>query len=201
MAWAGAGPRLREVGPVWAVRCDAACRRGGWSALFVVLGLLLLLPSNLLFVSSTLDATRTNNRAKVYQALMPPFYLPEAELQAIEWMGDNLPPDAVIGCLPMVGSYLPGLIGRTVYCGHWAETIHFADKLQAYSRFLKEPGLAAEKVAFLRQAGITHLYFGAYELEHTGGQLPQFPHLERVYPPAQEEALALPALLRLLPVQ
>jgi len=179
--WATAA-RYRQAGPTWSVRCDHACRRQDLVPWLTLLGVLLLAPSNLLFVSGTLAALRDNNAGK-WSVAMPPFWLPTAESEALDWLAANLPDDAVVGCLPYVGSYIPGRCGRTVYCGHWAETIGFRDKLVALSKFYRDPGKAADKVAFLRDAGITHLYYGGWELAHVAGQLPQLPALELIYPP------------------
>lgn len=179
--WATAA-RYRQAGPTWSVRCDHACRRQSLVPWLALTGVIVLLPSNLLFVSSTLAALQNNNAAKWSKA-MPPFWVPTAESEALDWLAANLPPDAVIGCLPYIGSYIPGRCGRTVYCGHWAETIEFGRKLGALSDFYRAPGPAATKVAFLREAGITHLYYGAWELAHVEQQLPQIPALEMIYPP------------------
>jgi len=149
--WATAA-RYRQAGPTWSVRCDHACRRQDLVPWLTLLGVLLLAPSNLLFVSGTLAALRDNNAGK-WSVAMPPFWLPTAESEALDWLAANLPDDAVVGCLPYVGSYIPGRCGRTVYCGHWAETIGFRDKLVALSKFYRDPGKAADKVAFLRERG------------------------------------------------
>lgn len=173
--------RLREVGAVWAVRADQVCRRGAWVTPLLWLGLVALVPSNLLFVQDTVVAVRRNNEAKL-GAAMPPFYVSDAEWRAIRWMGEYLPSDAVIGCLPWIGNYLPGRIGRTVYCGHWAETIDFSEKFKAFAGFLREAESAQEKMKFLQDSRIGYVYFGEFEHLFTGGQLPQLPQLERIYP-------------------
>ena len=179
--WATAS-RYAQSGSTWAVRCDHACRRQELVPLLAIVGLVALVPSNLVFVTSTLDALRTNNAAKI-PAFMPPFWLPAAESEALVWIGQHLPEDAVIGCWPLVGSYIPGRCGRTVYCGHWAETIDFGQKIQALNDFYQAPAKAAEKLAWLREAGITHLYYGGWELASNEHQLPQLPALEMIYPP------------------
>ncbi len=193
MAWLATWPRLQEVGPVWPVRADVACRRTGWTSAVAVLGLLLLMPSNWLFVQSTLTAISQNNQAKVYAALMPPFYVAEAEWQAMDWISRELPREAVIACLPTIGSYLPGRADRTVYCGHWAETIDFGRKLRAFRDFLAEPATAAQRMQFLRSNGITHVYYGSYEQAVARGELPQIPELKRVYPYGEETGERPPA--------
>ncbi len=187
IAWLATWPRLRGVGPVFAVRADLVCRRAAWSTPVALFGLVLLAPSNILFVASTLEATANNNQQKVYAALMPPFAIPDGEWTALLWMHDNLPKEAVVACLPMVGNYLPGRAARTAFLGHWAETIGFGDKVRAFSQFLKEPGTAQQKVAFLHDHRITHLYLGYYEQKFTAGQWPQLPELQLVYPEGELE--------------
>ncbi|NUQ01880.1 MAG: hypothetical protein HUU35_18705, partial [Armatimonadetes bacterium] len=203
LAWLVSWPAYREHGAAWAIRADAACRRNGYLRPLAILGAALLMPSNLLFVQHSLAQVTSDSQTKVLAALMPPFYLPEAEWKAFDWMRQKLPREAVVGCLPLAGSYLPGRIGRTVYCGHWAETIDFPKKVSALTWFYRDPASAKEKVGFLREAGITHVYFGAYELQLARGQLPRMPALKLVYPARLPAPPELPpvAIYQVLPAE
>lgn len=184
---------------LWGVRRDLAMRRRAWLSPTLLVGLFVLMPSNILFVQSTLDALQTNNAAK-RQAWMPPFRIPQSDYQALLWLRDEVD-DGVVLCLPPIGSYLPGIAGQTVYLGHWAETIRFAGpegKLQSAARFFRAAGTAVEKTTFLRDNGITHVYYGSYERLYTDGLLPRLPALREVYPAAGGEQSGPVRIFRVL---
>jgi hypothetical protein len=182
VAYGATLPEIRRHGRIRQVLEDLAARRAAWLRPLLAAGLLLLMPSNLVFVADSLDNVASNNQEKTQRALMPPFCLPEVDMEAIAWLDHNLPPDAVILCLPLVGNYLPGLTGRRVYVGHWAETIDFGRKLGEYQHFMRGGGSAQEKAQWLRDNGITYVYYGWYEHNWTENQRPLLPGLERVYP-------------------
>ncbi|MCC7492282.1 MAG: hypothetical protein IT204_08060 [Fimbriimonadaceae bacterium] len=184
--------RLATVGAVWAVRADLACRRATAQRQLALLGLLALLPSNVLFVMASVEAVHHNNAAKLQAALMPPFYLPQAEVEAWDWMRQHLPRDAVVACLPTVGSYLPGRAGFTVYCGHWAETIGFGEKLRELNAVLQDPAGNLPGLLKLSESGVTHLYYGTYELGSY--RLPKLAQCKLVYPARLPVAPDLPAV-------
>jgi len=182
VAWQATAPQLREFGRAWPVLADLAARRLAWQKPITLLLLAALAPSNLLFVMSTLDNVNRNNVDKVH-VLMPPFSLPQVDLAALDWLKRNSGRDSVVLCMPLVGNYVPALIGRTVYVGHWAETINYGAKLTEYAAFMKGDGSADEKTAWLRDNRIEFVFYGTYESAWTDGQRPQLPALERVYPP------------------
>ena len=61
---------------------------------------------------------------------MPPYTLSRDDVACALWLRDEGEPGAV-GCLSMLGSYLPGMTGRKVWVGHWAETLRFPSKLNS----------------------------------------------------------------------
>lgn len=184
IAWLPTLSRYRAIGWVWPVRADLACRRRVWVVPSAVVGLLALTPSTFLFVDSTLTNVAENNAAKL-PVFMPPFRIPEADYQALLWMRDNLPAEAVVLCLPWVGNYLPRLAARRVYVGHWAETISYGEKLKKVVTFFQDPEPDAVKYGFLARAGITHLYYGSFERAALGRDPPALRELERIYPPRE----------------
>ncbi|MBI5832934.1 MAG: hypothetical protein HZB16_11605 [Armatimonadetes bacterium] len=192
VAWQATAPQMRKYGRAWPVLADMAARRLAWQKPLTTLILAALMPSNLLFVLSTLDNVRTNNQEKI-SVLMPPFSLPQTDLAALAWLKRNSERDSVVLCMPLVGNYVPALIGRTVYVGHWAETINYGTKLNEFAAFMKGDGSADDKTAWLRENRIAYLFMGTYETAWTDGQHPQLPVLERVYPPEGKlAALELP---------
>ncbi len=182
VALGASAQQLRQYGRAHPVLADIAARRLAWQGPLTLLLLFVLMPSNLVFVGSTLANLRTNNLDKI-GVLMPPFSLPQVDLAALGWLGKNSDRKSVVLCMPLVGNYVPSLIGRTVYVGHWAETINYGTKLNEFARFMKGDGSADEKTQWLRDNRIDYLYCGTYETAWTDGQIPSLPALERVYPP------------------
>jgi len=73
------------------------------------------------------------------------------------------PPGSVILSSSLLGSYIPGLSGRRVYIGHWAETIDFQPKLSLAVRIFQSATPENVRRALLERAGITHILYGPYE--------------------------------------
>lgn len=150
-----------------------------WRRGLLTLGVLALMPSNAFFVWANGHDLLTNNTDPERRTL-PPYYLDEAEYQCFQWLQRHSEPDALILCVPQLGSYIPPLIGRRVYLGHWAETIRFADKIEQFRRFLDEETNATWKERFLRDNGIDYLLLPSWEGRRLATTLPG---LERVFAP------------------
>jgi hypothetical protein len=85
-------------------------------------------PSSAYFLGARCLATVAENNQSRQQVLMPPYTLSRDDLAAARWLREHARRDDAILCLPFLGSYLPGLTGRKVYIGHWAETLRFAEE-------------------------------------------------------------------------
>ncbi len=59
-----------------------------------------------------------------------PFYLRESHLRLMQWLAQHARPDEGILCHYALGNYLPVLIGRKVFLGHWAGTYRVRQKLR-----------------------------------------------------------------------
>ncbi len=93
--------------------------------------ILACLPSAAYFlVGRCMDSVVTNNMNRASAAFMPPYTLSRDDVACALWLRDEGEPGAV-GCLSMLGSYLPGMTGRKVWVGHWAETLRFPSKLNS----------------------------------------------------------------------
>lgn len=101
--------------------------------------LLACLPSSAYFlVGRCMASVANNNLDRVASALMPPYTLHDDDVACALWLRDS-GGDGAVGCLPMLGSYLPGITGRKVWVGHWAETLRFRSKLNAAVALLVTP--------------------------------------------------------------
>jgi hypothetical protein len=96
-----------------------------------------------------------------------PAYWPEANFQVLAWLGANTPRDAAVLCFPLNGVFVPGFAGRSVYAGHFGETPRFAERFPEVRRFYARAD-GAERRAFIRRHGITHVLWGPAEREFAG---------------------------------
>jgi len=138
------------VEPLWRVARD---RRALWIGALLVL---VTVPSNLLFVNRALVDLRTNNRA-YFSNLMPPLYLRPDQRGALDWLDGEAMQSDLLLCNSFLGSYAPSLAGCRVYVGHWAETLHFQQKLGKLAWFLRADTPDANREAFCREEGITYV--------------------------------------------
>jgi hypothetical protein len=158
----------------------ARVKRAGALAIAAAV-LAVMLPSNVLFTGRALGDLRTNNAAYLAN-LMPPLYLRADQHSALEWLNEQADFEDVVLCSSFLGSYAPGLAGTRVYLGHWAETIHFREKLAAYARFLRADTDEVKRREFIREHGITYvlkdesIYDEVFHLSSEGDALPTFDH-------------------------
>ena len=163
-------------------------------ALFAATALVaVMLPSNILFVGRALHDLRTNNTAYIGN-VMPPLYLRADQRAALAWLDDHADRRDVLLCNSFLGSYAPSLAGTRVYLGHWAETLHFREKLAEYSRFLLADTGDAGREALVRREGITYvlrdhsIYDEVFHLSPEGESVPAFePGRAHWLAPAHEE--------------
>lgn len=152
----------------------------GWRKGAFFLTLLLTLPSQWLCLLENWNDLLDNARSK-RPFWTPPPYLLQAERDALLWLKENTPPEAVVLCSPLLGNYVPPLAGRRVYVGHWAETLNFIEKQRETVRFFNvlEPWRLKER--FLRRAGITHVLLGEMEEELNEAYVEALPCLREVW--------------------
>jgi uncharacterized membrane protein SirB2 len=135
----------------------------------------LLSVSSLQFAAWCLDNAQDNNRARA-NVLMPPLYLAPGDAAALRYL--NTSPatrESAVLSLTFLGNYVPRETGRTVYLGHWAETLHYGQKLGQATRFFGIGGrgqmTADEAQAWLRENRIGIVIIGSYE-QQLGATLP-----------------------------
>jgi hypothetical protein len=94
-----------------------------------------------------------------------PFFRPESELQAMQWLKENSTADEVVLAAYWSGSYIPFYSGNRVVVGQRYETVHFADKRQDVERFFSDTADAGWRRQFLRDQGATFVFVGPAERE------------------------------------
>jgi hypothetical protein len=135
----------------------------------------LLSLSSLQFAAWCLGNAQDNNRARA-NVLMPPLYLAPGDAAALRHL--NTAPatrERAVLCLTFLGNYVPRETGRTVYLGHWAETLHYGEKLGQVTRFFGIGGqgqmTADQAQTWLRENRIGIVVIGSYE-QQLGATLP-----------------------------
>jgi len=110
-----------------------------------------------------------------------PLFRPRAEVAAMDWLRANARPEDVVLAAYYTGSYLPLRAGTRTFLGHYYETIHFQDKMRAVDKFFDANADDAARNAFLRENGITYLFYGPAERALGGFDPGRAPFLARVY--------------------
>jgi len=99
-------------------------RKGGWiRTLAVVLFVAATIPSNILFLSQDMELLSRADTAPRYAPFMSRY-----ELAAMHWLHENTKVEDTILAPPTFALFVPAMIGRQVYYGHWSETPNYAAK-------------------------------------------------------------------------
>jgi hypothetical protein len=99
---------------------------------------------------------------------MPPLYLAPGDAAALRYLNTaTASRERAVLSLTFLGNYVPRETGRTVYLGHWAETLHYGEKLGQVTRFFGLGGqgqmTADEAQRWLRENRIGIVIIGSYE--------------------------------------
>jgi uncharacterized membrane protein len=125
------------------------------------------IPSNALFVSQCLQSVKTNNE-QLLSVLQPPIFLDAPVARAMQWLGKNANRDDVIASSSLTGSYIPTYCPAKVLVGHWAETLHFQDRLGDLDAIFSARDPKA-LLAALRQRGVSLVFYSQWEEALTSG--------------------------------
>lgn len=126
------------------------------------IAVVITVPSNIAFLHLALSYVVENNASRA-GVLMPPYYLRDEEMRALDWLANAKEEGAVL-CAPFLGAHIPGRTGKRVYVGHWAETISFPNKLHTLRRFYEGRMPEYSDVwGFTQQERIVLVVFGRYE--------------------------------------
>lgn len=116
-------------------------------------------------------ANSAENNASRWKVWMPPLSITRGEAGALRILESQKETGAVL-CLPFIGTYVPRATGKATYLGHWAETLHFGDKLGDADRFYKGRMTPPKARQFLTQHRIRWVIFGPFERALAGRELP-----------------------------
>jgi hypothetical protein len=100
-----------------------------------------------------------------------PYYLYRDEVAALEWLGEQDVPEAVVLSAYETGRYVPAVAGTRTFLGHWAQTVDFFDKRDLVEEFFSESAGDARRQQTLRQYGVDYVLHGPAE-RALGGYAP-----------------------------
>ncbi|BDI31835.1 hypothetical protein CCAX7_38860 [Capsulimonas corticalis] len=143
------------------------CILAGWAAStltqqlaprarYAVVSLLVLLtfPSNALFLVRDANHLQVNSSETSQWPFLNANYLAVAD-----WLTRNTPQGAAIAMSPIEALYLPGMTGRTVWAGHWSETPHYGETIQAFTRFSGSETADSDRRDFLKSTRAQYLVY------------------------------------------
>ncbi|MCX6356073.1 MAG: hypothetical protein NTZ78_14405 [Candidatus Aureabacteria bacterium] len=159
------------LGGLWPRGEPSGQRRDAAGVCILVALFLIMVPANIVKISSCIADTRRNPLE---------YYLYEADLEAMRWMRENHNEDAAILSTYKSGLYLPAYTGNRVYVGHWSETLNFNEKAATAERVLYS-GKEADAREFLKEHKIDYIYFGAFEKMRGRFSLEHAPFLQEIY--------------------
>lgn len=148
-------PRLRSSGPFKRLATLPRYSEVGLER-FVVLGVLLLLSVSNVYVLMSMSFT-----AAVQQPY--PFFRPQAEVEAVDWAGANLPSGSIILSAYETGSLIPTRSGLRTVIGHWAETIDFERTYDSVSTYFAGKMTESQRSDLLRKERVSYVFFGPRE--------------------------------------
>ena len=112
-----------------------------------------MVASNLVFMWSDCTALMSNESGTVAHVPL----ISDKELAALDYLREHTGPKDIILATPGTAALVPGYTGRTVYAGHWGETVYYKWKLAQLIGFYLPGGSNAERLSFLRKHKITYV--------------------------------------------
>ncbi len=130
-----------------------------------ILLLLMLSPLNVL---RWIGESAIENNASRWQYFVAPLSITQGEAGALRALDAQQGQGAVLS-LPFLGTYVPRTTGKVTYFGHWAETLHFGDKLRRVANFYQGRMSPAQAREFLVRNRIRWVVEGPFERNFADG--------------------------------
>lgn len=93
----------------------------------------------------------------------PSVYISQKEVLPMLWFKNQADNNIKILADVNTAHFIPGIGAKTVFAGHAVETLYFSDKEKRVQKFFQDNISDNEKIEFLRNYGITHIYYGPRE--------------------------------------
>ncbi|MBL7200995.1 MAG: hypothetical protein ISS56_12705 [Anaerolineae bacterium] len=110
-----------------------------------------------------------------------PFYLPREELQAVDWLAQNVGEQDAVLASYAIGNVVPTRAPCRVFVGHQFGTYRLDAKLRMVDAFFAVETPDLDRQALLRDYELTFVYYGSIERGKGGFDPAGAPYLERVY--------------------
>jgi len=85
------------------------------------------------------------------------------QMAAFDWLRDNLAWDDTLLASYEAGNLIPAWAGHRVFVGHWAESANWPERETQVAAFFDAATADTWRTAFLRQYGITYVFYGSAE--------------------------------------
>jgi hypothetical protein len=92
-----------------------------------------------------------------------PLFRPQAEIEAVQWLRENVVETAVVLGDLQTGSYIAAHAGQRVILGHWAETVDYEVKTAEVARFFDEETDDDWRWDLIQRYHVDYLWFGPRE--------------------------------------
>lgn len=123
----------------------------------------------IIFISSLTTITQYSYYFKGIQNKQFPNYLDKGILNGIDWLDQNTNNNDIIFSSNIVGSFIPGRSGNTVYIGHWAQTINYIQKLNETKYIYSGQYTNDELFDFFKINNIKYIFYSNYERQFGEG--------------------------------
>jgi hypothetical protein len=115
-----------------------------------------------------------------------PFFRPQAELEAMQWLRGNSRPEEVVLTAYWTGSYLPYAAGNRTVVGHRYETNEFQARRWEAEHYFSERADDGWRRTLLRRYQVAYVFAGPAERDLGRFEPAHMPYLEQVF--SNEEA-------------
>lgn len=109
------------------------------------------------------------------------YYLSYQDWIAFKWMKNHLYSEEVILSSSSTAKFIPAILEKPVYAGHWSQTVDLYDKLQKSRRFYSGENTEEEALEFIKDANIKVVYLGEREKEIFKIDNLKYRFLDKVY--------------------
>lgn len=140
----------------------------------VLIGLVALLSISNVYILASTSATAAAEQPD-------PLFRTQAEVDAVDWMGNHVPPPAIVLSTYETGNFIPTRTPLKSVVGHWSETINFKSKYDNVRAFFGTSRDDAWRAQFLTAQGADYIFYGPRERLWGEYDPARNSHLTRIY--------------------
>ncbi len=122
-----------------------------------------------------------------------PYFLHQAEYDAMRWLDAHAAPDAIVLSAYEPGRYIPGISGRSAFLSHWAQTVDFYTKRDFVTAFFQPDTPDSRRRQVLDEFSVDYVLYGPAERSLGAYDPAQSPWLRAVF---EEDGVQIYAVKR-----